>query len=187
MSTNIHRGIERAARDVAVHSEAKREPIHPQHVLRARRDAQRNLAALNGWLADHITALVGTMWMCYAFVALAFFGLPAALGGPKDFVAWASSQFIQLVLLPVILVAQNRANERDHVKDETDHHAWRHLYTTNDQQLEILKRLDAMERAPSVASSGRGKPSPDSRRTAEPTGRKSAPRGGSGSRSPSRR
>ncbi|HMH91788.1 MAG TPA: hypothetical protein VK586_11980 [Streptosporangiaceae bacterium] len=52
-----------------------------------------------------VTRGVGTMWCAYAFTLLALYGLPAALhGGPAGFVQWASSQFIQLVLLPVIIV-----------------------------------------------------------------------------------
>ena len=51
------------------------------------------------------TRAVGTMWCAYAFALLAFYGLPAGLhNGPAGFVQWASSQFIQLVLLPVIIV-----------------------------------------------------------------------------------
>jgi hypothetical protein len=52
-----------------------------------------------------ITRAVGSMWAAYAFCVLAFYGLPAGLhGGAAGFVQWASSQFIQLVLLPIILV-----------------------------------------------------------------------------------
>jgi hypothetical protein len=52
-----------------------------------------------------VTRGVGTMWTAYAFTLLAFYGFPAALhNGPAGFVQWASSQLIQLVLLPVILV-----------------------------------------------------------------------------------
>lgn len=62
-------------------------------------------ARFNTRAAVLVTRGVGTMWTAYAFTLLAFYGLPAALhGGPAGFVQWASSQFIQLVLLPVILV-----------------------------------------------------------------------------------
>jgi hypothetical protein len=55
-----------------------------------------------------VTRAVGTMWCAYAFAMLALYGLPAALhNGPAGFVQWASSQFIQLVLLPIILVGGN--------------------------------------------------------------------------------
>ena len=122
-------------------------PIHPTKVLQSMRAARHSegavpkLSQFNGWLADHVTALVGTMWCAYAFVALAFFGLPAALEGPKAFVGWASSQFIQLVLLPIILVATNRQEERNKVKDEADHRSQSHLYEINDQQLALLQQI----------------------------------------------
>lgn len=52
-----------------------------------------------------VTRAVGTMWCAYAFALLAFYGLPAGLhNGAAGFVQWASSQFIQLVLLPIIIV-----------------------------------------------------------------------------------
>jgi hypothetical protein len=60
---------------------------------------------LNTRAAVIITRAVGSMWAAYAFCVLAFYGLPAGLhGGAAGFVQWASSQFIQLVLLPIILV-----------------------------------------------------------------------------------
>jgi hypothetical protein len=55
--------------------------------------------------AVFVTRTVGTMWCAYAFTVLAFYGLPAGLhAGAAGFVQWASSQFIQLVLLPIIIV-----------------------------------------------------------------------------------
>ena len=60
---------------------------------------------INTRAAVIITRAVGSMWAAYAFCVLAFYGLPAGLhGGAAGFVQWASSQFIQLVLLPIILV-----------------------------------------------------------------------------------
>jgi len=62
-------------------------------------------ARFNTRAAVLVTRVVATMYCAYAFCALAFYGLPAALhNGPAGFVQWASSQFIQLVLLPIILV-----------------------------------------------------------------------------------
>lgn len=78
----------------------------------------------NGWLAVKITNIVGTMWTAYLFTFLALLSLPAILtqGGfvqPHFFpawiiaaslialVAWVAQTFIQLVLLPIIMVGQN--------------------------------------------------------------------------------
>jgi len=61
----------------------------------------------NAAVGLRITLIVGTMWCAYAFAVIAIFGVPSALNGPKEFVAWVSSQFLQLVLLPIIIVGQN--------------------------------------------------------------------------------
>ena len=59
------------------------------------------------WLTEH----VGTMWTAYAFAVLAIIGLFAILGLLSPIVAlliaWISQTFLQLVLLPVIMVGQN--------------------------------------------------------------------------------
>lgn len=64
---------------------------------------------LNGRLAVRVTGLVGTMWMAYAFVAVAVISLPAALatGDKIIIVGWIAQTFLQLVLLPIIIVGQN--------------------------------------------------------------------------------
>ena len=56
-----------------------------------------------------ITTSVGTMWCAYAFAAIALISLPAALAShdPIVIVAWIAQTFLQLVLLPVIIVGQN--------------------------------------------------------------------------------
>ncbi|MHB1235474.1 MAG: hypothetical protein ACYCZK_07355, partial [Microbacteriaceae bacterium] len=56
-----------------------------------------------------ITKSVGTMWCAYAFALLALVSLPAAIAShdPIIIVAWIAQTFLQLVLLPVIIVGQN--------------------------------------------------------------------------------
>lgn len=55
-----------------------------------------------------ITVTVGTMWAAYLFTALALFALPDAIKqGTYFVVVWLSSSFLQLVLLPIIIVGQN--------------------------------------------------------------------------------
>lgn len=63
----------------------------------------------NVWLAEHITAAVGTMWCAYVFTAIAIIALPSAIssGNPVILVAWVSSNFLQLVLLSVIMLGQD--------------------------------------------------------------------------------
>ena len=67
------------------------------------------MARFNTWLAAHITAAVGTMWCAYVFALIAFIALPSAIasGNPVILVAWVSSNFLQLVLLSVIMLGQD--------------------------------------------------------------------------------
>lgn len=56
-----------------------------------------------------ITAAVGTMTCAALFALLAAISLPAALktGDKIVIVAWVAQTFLQLVLLPIIIVGQN--------------------------------------------------------------------------------
>jgi hypothetical protein len=55
-----------------------------------------------------ITLAVGTMWCAYIFTILAVFALPSAIHqGTYYVIVWLSSSFLQLVLLPIIIVGQN--------------------------------------------------------------------------------
>jgi hypothetical protein len=64
---------------------------------------------LNGRIGLGITSAVGTMICAYVFGIIALISLPAAIksGNITIIIAWVSSNFIQLVLLPVIIVGQN--------------------------------------------------------------------------------
>ncbi|APE19311.1 hypothetical protein BOH72_20155 [Mycobacterium sp. WY10] len=68
-----------------------------------------------------ITVVVGTMWTAYLFTLLALFALPDAIKqGTYFVVVWLSSSFLQLVLLPIIIVGQNiQAKASDTRADET--------------------------------------------------------------------
>ena len=64
---------------------------------------------LNGKIGLLITTWVGTMIAGYIFAAIALLSLPSAITSHNltIIVAWISSNFLQLVLLPVIIVGQN--------------------------------------------------------------------------------
>jgi len=64
---------------------------------------------LNQRIGLAITKSVGTMWAAYAFFALSLISLPAVLmtGDTMIIVAWVAQTFLQLVLLPIIIVGQN--------------------------------------------------------------------------------
>jgi len=48
------------------------------------------------------------MWAAYLFTILALFALPSAIHqGTYYVIVWLSSSFLQLVLLPIIIVGQN--------------------------------------------------------------------------------
>jgi hypothetical protein len=81
---------------------AHREAHRPPKV-----DDQR--VGANGRFGLWITNKVGTMWAAYAFCLLALVSLPAALisGNVIVIIAWIAQTFLQLVLLPIIIVGQN--------------------------------------------------------------------------------
>jgi hypothetical protein len=64
---------------------------------------------INGKIGVVITSVVGTMWAAYLFTLLALVSLPAAIQSHDKIiiVAWVAQTFLQLVLLPVIIVGQN--------------------------------------------------------------------------------
>jgi hypothetical protein len=82
---------------------------------------------LNKAVAISLTKYVGTMTCFWVFCLLALFSLPAVLSGFHVFhsffpaviiktsiialVAWVAQTFIQLVLLPALMVGQNLQNE----------------------------------------------------------------------------
>ena len=67
------------------------------------------MGRINAAMAVHITRIVGTMYCAYAFTLIALVALPAAIeqGSPTVLINWLSSNFLQLVLLPIIIVGQN--------------------------------------------------------------------------------
>ncbi len=83
----------------------------PPTVAAAVADAtnQRRWSKLNGRIGLRITLIVGTMWCAYGFALIALLSLPQAITSHNlvIIVAWISSNFLQLVLLPIIIVGQN--------------------------------------------------------------------------------
>ena len=104
----------------------------------------------NTWLAVRITRTVGSMWMAYAFAALALISLPAAIasGNTIVIVAWIAQTFLQLVLLPIIIVGQNVIQAANDQRAEADHETLTavhrltvEVHAINEAQTEILKQL----------------------------------------------
>jgi hypothetical protein len=71
--------------------------------------AKPSKLGLNDRIGLAITKGVGNMWAAYLFVGLALISLPAAIASGNELVivAWIAQTFLQLVLLPIIIVGQN--------------------------------------------------------------------------------
>ncbi len=67
------------------------------------------IGRFNAKVGLKITVIVGTMWCAYLFTCLALISAPTALrsGDKLIIVAWIAQTFLQLVLLPIIIVGQN--------------------------------------------------------------------------------
>ncbi len=124
--------------------------VHPQHLIADLRRERNQFLRFNGWLADHIVGIAGTMvffyLLCVAMAAWALWqGAIAANEGfdpfPFAFLFFILGGIMQSLFVPTMLTASNRSAERDRLKDEADHRAWSHLYDVNDEQLAILRQL----------------------------------------------
>ena len=107
----------------------------------------------NSRLAVIITRGVGTMWCAYVFVGLALISFPQALaafqrGDNLVAVTWLSQSFLQLVLLPIIIVGQNVTAAAQDVRAEADHETLTALHTIDVQQLQILELLRSQADGP---------------------------------------
>ena len=101
---------------------------------------------LNQRLGLAITNRVGTMWAAYIFFGLTLISLPAVImkGDLVLIVGWAAQTFLQLVLLPIIIVGQNiqaAAAERRAVMTYEDAAA------VLDEAVKIQKHLDHQDQS----------------------------------------
>ena len=74
-----------------------------------RHHASKAKLGLNDRIGLAVTKRVGTMWAAYVFFGLSLVSLPAALSSGNEIVivSWIAQTFLQLVLLPIIIVGQN--------------------------------------------------------------------------------
>ena len=124
--------------------------VHPQLILQGLRREQSSISRANGWLADHIVGIAGTMvffyFLCVLISGWSFWqGIIEHDKGfdpfPFAFLFFILGGIMQSLFVPTMLTASNRATLRDRIKDEADHRAWTHLYAVNDEQLDILRQL----------------------------------------------
>lgn len=101
----------------------------------------------NTWLAVLITKNVGTMWCAYVFSVIGITSLVGALTGNTQLAlifGGISSYFLQLVLLPVIIVGQNVISASQDARAEADHITLTTLHAINVQQLQMLEQQKEM-------------------------------------------
>jgi hypothetical protein len=127
--------------------------VHPEELFRKQKVG---IKKFNNSVALKITNGVGSMWSAYLFACLSLFSLPAILvlvspslraDFPKwivaasliTLIAWVSQNFLQLVLLPVIMVGQNVIQGHQEAKAETDHRTLTYLANLQEEQMTELK------------------------------------------------
>jgi hypothetical protein len=117
---------------------------------------QNPFVRFNARFGLKITLVVGTMWAAYIFTIVALFALPSAITqGTYFVVVWLSSSFLQLVLLPIIIVGQNlQAAAADKRSEDTYKDAeavlkeaeeiQKHLLAQDQAISDIVTRLEKM-------------------------------------------
>jgi hypothetical protein len=109
------------------------------------------LGRFNTFIAVKITKIVGSMWCAYVFALLALISLPAAINShdPIIIIAWIAQTFLQLVLLPIIIVGQNVQAAASDARAQNDHDTLISIHTLsaeifniNEQQNKILELLE---------------------------------------------
>src|SRR5881409_2911219 len=110
---------------------------------------------LNGKLGLFLTTVVGTMWAAYLFTVLAIISFPSAIrsGDSIIIVAWIAQTFLQLVLLPIIIVGQNiqakaadKRVEQTYKDAEAVHRLTEEVHSINEGPTRILQQLQANRR-----------------------------------------
>jgi hypothetical protein len=115
-------------------------------------------AGFNQRLAVAITKATGSMPCAYVFAFIAFLGFPALSAWLGPFVAlyvlWLSSEFIQLVMLPILSVGQQVLGRHQEIMAEeqfkTTENSYhdieqiiQHLDAQDEKILEILQKIEA--------------------------------------------
>ena len=135
-------------------------PVKTRMVAKKRAEATTGIQRFNRKLGLGITTSVGTMWAAYAFAALALVSLPAAItsGSLIIIVAWIAQTFLQLVLLPIIIVGQNIQSAASDARSNATYkdagailHESRqiqaHLLTQDEATSALLDKVAALEAA----------------------------------------
>jgi hypothetical protein len=141
-SAGIHAKEHEAAMTTATQTPQLHIPrlVRTTHVL-AQVHGTSVIGRFNAAMAVTITKIVGTMYCAYVFTLVALIALPAAVGqgSPTVLVNWLSSNFLQLVLLPIIIVGQNVISAAQDARAEADHETLTALHEMSKQQVQILE------------------------------------------------
>lgn len=107
-------------------------------------------------LALFITSKVGTMGFFYFCLVLVT--LPLIFSGTMPLIQYMSSGYLQLILLPLILVGQNLQSRHSELRAQHDYETnlkaekeieaiLLHLEKQDEVMLEILKKIETLEKA----------------------------------------
>jgi hypothetical protein len=120
------------------------------------------IGRLNAKVGLRLTLVVGTMWAAYVFAAIAFISLPDNIHSTQLLILWISSSFLQLVLLPVIIVGQNiQAKASDERAQATYNDAAAVLEEAKQIQAHLLAQDAAISKIlASVSTGGDAAPQP---------------------------
>ena len=127
----------------------KRKAAGPPTIAAARATLHgpSRIARLNARIGLKITVVVGTMWCAYLFTLLALVSVDSAFrtGSIVIIVAWIAQTFLQLVLLPIIIVGQNvQAAAADSRAEATYNDAAAVLEEAKQIQAHLLAQDDAI-------------------------------------------
>ena len=113
--------------------------INPKELTKKENNLNDKLAI---WIATH----VGSMYCFYLFNVIALLSAKSAFQTHDlvPIVNWISSNWIQLILLPAIMVAQNVAQKATEAKSQSDHHTLTYLANLQDEQMVELKNQTEM-------------------------------------------
>jgi len=121
-------------------------PYQPRNVNLLHK-AEQKAGGVNTRIAVALTKSVGTMWTAYTFMGLAIIGLAAILGLLTPIVAllvvWISQTFLQLVLLPVIMVGQNVLGRKAELQADEQFNTTMNSYNDIEHIMQHLSAQDA--------------------------------------------
>jgi len=104
------------------------------------------MGRFNTQVAVKITKSVGSMWCAYVFAVIALISLPSAIqsGNSIIIIGWIAQTFLQLVLLPIIIVGQNVQAAASDARAEADHETLISIHTLTSEVHTIAERQTKM-------------------------------------------